>query len=566
LALSAGQNTFIVTATHPSHQFATSATNTYTNLISSADLSTNNFDGDGNVTFKTKRDGSNNVLVTQTLLWDANDRLVKVTERDSQNSGYDWTAVYDPLGRRLRTTHTPIITNTPQSGLTVLDSTYDPQVEFLEVSVVVNGERHWKVYGPDVSGRYGGMQGLGGLDAVLLDSQVGFDDAGVIADQFGNVPASVDFWTWAQTWSPTRAGAYGPASGYPALPLERNQDGFIRLGSNLAWRGMRIDPTGLYCVGARYYDPQAGRFISADPMGFAGGSDLQSFCQADPVNFFDPDGRLGTSTLSAYGKSGDFSDRMPFEYRLARIQAQAGLGGCPWCVAGPDEAWGAATASWLQSNIGAPLNSVATTSTALNFGSYMAGSFVNGAADLLRLGQGTGNALYNTDNGWDVAIGITQDIGRASGLASIAGGALIGAAGKAGIAAASAEGGGVPRGFASGEQFSQAAQELNAALAKSGIGDASIGVRGSSVTGVSARTGQPFGPASDIDFFVESRQLTEGLKTQPRIPGFVHPDRINAVFDPIAEWSEIWSENLGRPVSVGGFQPGTVPLGPVIRP
>ena len=240
LALSPGQNTFIVTATHPSHQFATSATNTYTNLISSADLFTNNFDGNGNVTLRTKRDGSNNVLVTQTLLWDANDRLVKVTERDSQNSGYDWTAVYDPLGRRLRTTHTPIITNTPQSGLTVLDSTYDPQVEFLEVSVLLNGERHWKVYGPDLSGRYGGMQGLGGLDAVLLDSSVGFDDAGIIADQFGNVPASVDFWTWAQTWSPTRIGTYGPAAGYPALPLERNEDGFIRLGSNLAWREMNL--------------------------------------------------------------------------------------------------------------------------------------------------------------------------------------------------------------------------------------------------------------------------------------------------------------------------------------
>ena len=104
------------------------------------------------------------------------------------------------------------------------------------------------------------------------------------------------------------------------------------------------------------------------------------------------------------------------------------------------------------------------------------------------------------------------------------------------------------------------------ALAKSGITDGSIGVRGSSVTGVSYRTGKPFGPASDIDFFVESGQLTAGLKTSQNIPGFVHPKAINANFDPIAEWSQTWSGNLERKVSVGGFQPGTVPAGPVIRP
>ncbi len=104
------------------------------------------------------------------------------------------------------------------------------------------------------------------------------------------------------------------------------------------------------------------------------------------------------------------------------------------------------------------------------------------------------------------------------------------------------------------------------ALAKSGITDANIGVRGSSVTGFSYSTGEPFGPASDIDYFVESNQLTEGLKTSSNIPGIVHPNVLNANFDAISEWSEIWSENLGRKVSVGGFQLGTVPAGPMITP
>jgi hypothetical protein len=124
----------------------------------------------------------------------------------------------------------------------------------------------------------------------------------------------------------------------------------------------------------------------------------------------------------------------------------------------------------------------------------------------------------------------------------------------------------VPRGFVDAAQFGEATANLEMALAKSGITDASIGVRGSSVTGVSAKTGKPFGPKSDIDFFVESRQLTKGLPTSKNTPGFVHPDKIAGAYDPIADWSAFWSEVLGRKVTVGGFQPGTLPVGPVIRP
>ena len=105
------------------------------------------YDGNGNIILRVKRDGSNNVLTTQSLIWDAFDRLTKVTERDGQNTGYDWTAIYDPLGRRLQTTYTLVVSNALQPSPTVLESWYDPEVEFLEVGVAVNGDRHWKIYG-----------------------------------------------------------------------------------------------------------------------------------------------------------------------------------------------------------------------------------------------------------------------------------------------------------------------------------------------------------------------------------------------------------------------------------
>ena len=43
----------------------------------------------------------------------------------------------------------------------------------------------------------------------------------------------------------------------------------------------------------RYYDPDIGRFLTPDPIGFAGGLDLYAYCGNDPVNRMDPSGLQG---------------------------------------------------------------------------------------------------------------------------------------------------------------------------------------------------------------------------------------------------------------------------------
>ena len=129
-----------------------------------------------------------------------------------------------------------------------------------------------------------------------------------------------------------------------------------------------------------------------------------------------------------------------------------------------------------------------------------------------------------------------------------------------------AESGFIPRGFANAEQFSQASAELRTALANSGITDAQIGVRGSSITGFSARTGAPFSAASDIDFFVESGQLTEGFSTSRNIPGFVHPDKLLGSFPELEAWSSRWTTTLGRDVTPGAFTPGSLSGTPMPQP
>ena len=47
--------------------------------------------------------------------------------------------------------------------------------------------------------------------------------------------------------------------------------------------------TGLHYNRFRYYDPSIGRYISADPIGQAGGVNRDRFSLNGPINVFDPD-------------------------------------------------------------------------------------------------------------------------------------------------------------------------------------------------------------------------------------------------------------------------------------
>ncbi|PWU06494.1 MAG: hypothetical protein C5B43_01735 [Verrucomicrobia bacterium] len=56
-------------------------------------------------------------------------------------------------------------------------------------------------------------------------------------------------------------------------------------------------------MGARYYHPLSGRFISPDPLGLTGSLDLYNYADGDPINYFDPDGRL---LMASWGNVKDF--------------------------------------------------------------------------------------------------------------------------------------------------------------------------------------------------------------------------------------------------------------------
>jgi RHS repeat-associated protein len=292
LALQPGTHKLIVNALNWSGYYTASATNTFTN--NAADRVQSAYAGNGEVTNRAWISASGQTNATQSLSWDARDRLHGVTYLDSNTNGYIWSAIYDPLGRRLSTT-TIFITN----GITVsnLPSTisqyFDPSVQFLELGETDSGVTTWKLYGPDLNGVYGGMQGVGGLEAVVNGP---LQSSPVVSDIRGNGYAIYNVAQGSLSWYPSRVTGFGAVTGYQPLPLA---DG-ASVAQASAWRGKWADITGLYCLGNRYYDPIAGNWLGADPLGHNADPSLYGFCNGDPVNMFDPDGRCAQASHNQY--------------------------------------------------------------------------------------------------------------------------------------------------------------------------------------------------------------------------------------------------------------------------
>ncbi len=94
------------------------------------------------------------------------------------------------------------------------------------------------------------------------------------------------------------------------LPYGQAQVGVEMVQNNLRFPGQYYDAeTGLHYNWHRFYDPETGRYVSADPIGLDGGMNLYLYANGNGVNFTDPFGLWGVPYHGYYGGPGWTANR-----------------------------------------------------------------------------------------------------------------------------------------------------------------------------------------------------------------------------------------------------------------
>jgi RHS repeat-associated protein len=110
-------------------------------------------------------------------------------------------------------------------------------------------------------------------------------------------------------------------------------------------------PDNLYYYGARYYDPQAGRWLTQDPLGMVDGPNTYAFIGNNPVNFVDPWGEQeavlggGLTTIINRLSSSQFMQQQGNKHSGVERSATGGEEGIG---SGGDDPWWKKLWDWLK--------------------------------------------------------------------------------------------------------------------------------------------------------------------------------------------------------------------------
>jgi RHS repeat-associated protein len=218
------------------------------------------YDKNGNLAGKVTSDGKT------TYTWDFENRLTKVTTPD----GTVVTFAYDPLGRRIEKQ------GTGNGDTTTIHYFYDDEnilFDYDDTGAVGNRYTH----------------GPGGDEHLAVAT--GKDTYFYHADGLGSVTALTD--------SSGKAVQTYQYDSFGNLKDQKN-----RVKQPYTYTGREWDKeTGLYLMGVRYYDPMEGRFLSKDPISFAGGDvNLYAYVKSNPINYRDP---YGTNPIAGAIEGGE---------------------------------------------------------------------------------------------------------------------------------------------------------------------------------------------------------------------------------------------------------------------
>jgi RHS repeat-associated protein len=221
------------------------------------------YDGEGNLRKRTD-------IVTGEVTeysWDYRNRLTQVVGKNGSGSVIKSAQYsYDGLNRRIVR---EVDADGAGSGM--------PQVERLvydgqQIALTFDGggnQTHRYLYGMET-------------DQILADESAGGSVLWPLTDNLGTVRDLVD-----------SNGVIQNRIGYDSFGKVRSQTN-SSVGFRLGFTGRELDSeTGNYYYNSRYYDPQVGRFISEDTIGFGGGDvNLYRYVGNSPTNYTDPSGEL----------------------------------------------------------------------------------------------------------------------------------------------------------------------------------------------------------------------------------------------------------------------------------
>jgi RHS repeat-associated protein len=201
------------------------------------------YDNNGNLVAKTDATGTTNYS------WDFDNRLVGVT----LPGGSAITFKYDPQGRRIYKQSLGSASFYVYDGVNIIEEVNSSGNPVARFTYSLGVDEPLEMVRGGITSYYE-ADGLGSITS--LSDVSGAVSASYEYDSFGNLVASAGSLT------------------NPFLYTAREFDGEI----------------GLYFYRSRYYDPQLGRFISADPYGPLGEMNYYSYLGNSPVNDRDPQG------------------------------------------------------------------------------------------------------------------------------------------------------------------------------------------------------------------------------------------------------------------------------------
>ncbi len=221
-----------------------SYTNNSSNELTSTSNATYTYDHNGNTL--TKVVGSN----TTQYFWDYENRMSSVT---LPGSGGTVSFKYDPFGRRIYKSSSTATSVYAYDGDNLIEETNSSGGVVARYSQGLNIDEPLAMLRSSTTSYYQ-TDGLGSITS--LSSGAGALAQTYTFDSFGNQTAS---------------------SGSLTNPFQ-----YTARESDLE--------TGLYYYRARYYDPQSGRFLSEDPIGYNGGTNFYSYVGNSPTMLIDPKG------------------------------------------------------------------------------------------------------------------------------------------------------------------------------------------------------------------------------------------------------------------------------------